>query len=149
LPSGALERSIRFNLSHSHDIAVYAFAQGREIGVDVEKIRPEVTGEDIAERVFSARELSELRSLPARMQVAGFFLFWTRKEAYLKARGVGMGMIPLRDLDVSLTRRTLEDVRSGASSRWNLRSIQLTDSYIGAVVAEGEGWEWRLWNWVS
>jgi 4'-phosphopantetheinyl transferase len=148
LPSGKLERSIHFNLSHSYGMAMYAFAQEREIGVDLEKIRPEVTGEDIAERFLSARELGELRSLPAGEQVEGFFLHWTRKEAYLKALGFGMG-IPLDSVDVSLAPGRPKEPRSPDSSRWKLRSIQPMNGYVGAVVAEGKGWGLRLWNWVS
>jgi 4'-phosphopantetheinyl transferase len=146
LSSAGSGPSIRFNLSHSHGVAVYAFAQQRDIGVDVEKIRPEVAGEEIAGRFFSVREQAELGALPADQRAEGFFLCWTRKEAYVKARGSGIG-IPLDSFDVSLTPGMPERLRSGDSSRWDLRCVQPADGYTGAVVAEGKGWGLRQWNW--
>jgi len=74
------ESTVRFSLSHSHGLAVCAVARGREVGVDVEAIRPEVAGEDIAERFFSPRERAELRLLPPDRRLEGFFLRWTLRR---------------------------------------------------------------------
>ena len=148
LSLGAAKPPIRFNLSHSHGLAVYAFAHRREVGIDVEAVRPEVAGEEIAERFFSAGELAELRSLPRELRNEGFFLCWTRKEAYIKARGSGIG-IPLDSFDVSLTPGQPEVLRSIDSSRWGLRSLRPAPGYLGAVVGEGKDWGLRLWDWVD
>src|SRR5260370_493417 len=89
-----LDASLRFNLSHSHSLALYAITHQRELGVDLEFIRPEVVEEPIAERFFSAAEDAVLRCLPASLQPEAFFNCWTRKEAYIKAKGEGL-TIPL------------------------------------------------------
>ena len=93
--------ALRFNVSHSHGLALYAITRGREVGVDVERIRPEVAQEKIAERFFSPREVTLLRALPAPLQATAFFACWTRKEAYIKATGEGL-TLPLDQFDVSL-----------------------------------------------
>jgi 4'-phosphopantetheinyl transferase len=148
LRSSAVGSPIRFNLSHSHGLAVYAFSIHREIGIDVEAIRPDFTGEQIAERFFSLKELAELRSLPPEQRDEAFFLCWTRKEAYVKAQGAGLG-IPLDSFDVSLTPGTPETLVSSDSGRWMLRAFQPATGYAAAVVAEGRDWALRLWDWVS
>jgi 4'-phosphopantetheinyl transferase len=137
---------VNFNLSHSYGLAVYAFALGREVGIDVELIRPEFTGNDIAERYFSPRELAELRALPQDLRAAGFFNCWTRKEAYVKARGEGL-QIPLKDFDVSLTPGKPAKLESADSSRWSLRSFEPAPSYIAAAIAEGKDWKLCHWDW--
>jgi 4'-phosphopantetheinyl transferase len=125
---------------------VYAFAHRRKIGIDVEAIRPEVARRDIAEHSFSSRELAELHALPPELQDEGFFLCWTRKEAYIKARGSGMG-IPLDSFEVSLTPGQPEELRIPDKSCWSLRSLQPAPGYVGAVVGEGTDWKVRLWDW--
>src|SRR5207245_3486469 len=83
------ENSVQFNGSHSHGLALLAFARGRHLGVDVELIRPEFAVDEIADRYFSPEEAMELRGLPPSLRAEAFFLCWTRKEAYIKARGEG------------------------------------------------------------
>ena len=137
---------IRFNVSHSNGLAVYAVSRNREIGIDVEKIRPDFRGEAIAQRFFSSRELAELRSLLPEQRDEGFFLCWTRKEAYVKARGAGLG-IALNSFDVSLIPGMPERLVSADSNRWMLRSFRPADRFVGALVAEGSSLNVRLWSW--
>jgi 4'-phosphopantetheinyl transferase len=80
----------RFNLSHSHGLALYAFTREREIGVDLEYIHPIAEAEQIAESYFSAQANDTLRNLPPSERYEQFFTYWTRMEAYLKARGDGL-----------------------------------------------------------
>jgi 4'-phosphopantetheinyl transferase len=80
---------LSFNVSHSGGIAAFAFAEGRDLGVDVERIRA-VDADSLAERYFSAPEAILYRVQIPEKREAAFFHFWTAKEAYLKARGVGM-----------------------------------------------------------
>jgi 4'-phosphopantetheinyl transferase len=89
-PAVAAGTELRFNISHSEDVALYAFALGREVGIDIERIRPDFGWERIAHRYYSAAEQELLRSLAPELRAAAFFQFWTRKEAYLKARGEGL-----------------------------------------------------------
>ncbi len=138
---------MRFNISHSHGLAVLAFARNREIGIDLEPIRPEFAGEEIAERYFSAQELAELRALPAALRPEGFFLCWTRKEAYVKARGLGL-QVPLDSFSVSLTPGQPEILQSVDSARWSLRSFAPAPNFVAAIVEEGQDWHPRYWNWV-
>jgi 4'-phosphopantetheinyl transferase len=140
------ESPIRFNLSHSHGLAVYAISVGREVGIDVEMIRPDFAGDEIAERYFSQTELKELRALPPEMKAEGFFNCWTRKEAYVKAHGAGL-QIPLEGFNVSLTPEKPEKLESSDCSRWSLYSFQPAPQYVGAVVGEGRDWRLRCWEW--
>src|SRR6185369_554217 len=73
---------LRFNMSHSHGVALFAVAADRELGVDVEHIRVDFATEDIARRFFSRPEVAAFNSLQKEEQAAGFFRCWTRKEAY-------------------------------------------------------------------
>jgi 4'-phosphopantetheinyl transferase len=86
------ERSLRFNLSHTEGLVVCLVSRGREVGVDVEdRLRG---GEllDVADRFFSPFEVKALRSLPPEEQLDRFFLYWTLKESYIKARGMGLAI---------------------------------------------------------
>src|SRR5271163_175955 len=138
--------SLDFNVSHSHGLALMAFSLGRKLGIDVEFIRPAVASEEIAERFFSLQEVAELRSLPPAMRVAGFFLCWTRKEAYVKAIGDGL-QIPLKSFDVSLTPSEPARLESSDSERWTLCSLHPGTGFVGALVAEGKHWDLRCWDW--
>lgn len=141
-------KSVQFNVSHSHGVALLAFAIGRNVGVDVELVRPDFATQQIAERYFSAQEVSELRQLPPSVQDEGFFLCWTRKEAYIKARGEGLS-IPLKSFQVSLTPGKPEHLQAPDSSQWNLRSLRPGPRHVGALVGEGQDWHVRSWHWKS
>jgi 4'-phosphopantetheinyl transferase len=85
---------LRFNLTHTDGLVACALSVGREVGVDAEHINRLVT-HDLPERFFSPREVADLRALPKSEQDAVFFDYWTLKEAYIKARGLGLSL-PLR-----------------------------------------------------
>jgi 4'-phosphopantetheinyl transferase len=139
-------QSVQFNISHAHGLALFAFARGRELGVDVELVRPDFAGDDIAARFFSADEIAELRALPSSLRTEGFFLCWTLKEAYVKARGGGLN-IPLNSFHVSFTPGKPERLRSQDSSRWSLCSLRPQAGYVGALVAEGSRCQPRCFDW--
>jgi 4'-phosphopantetheinyl transferase len=125
-----------FNLSHSSGLVVYAIARERNLGIDVEHVRPESAGEDIAQRYFSAREVSDLRTLPPEAKVDGFFHCWTRKEAYLKATGMGL-QIPLDSFSVSLLPEQTPQFLGGVESHWHMAAYHPADGYVAAVVYDG------------
>jgi 4'-phosphopantetheinyl transferase len=131
------DQSIQFNVSRSHDLALLAFAAKRSVGIDVELVRPDFAATEIAQRYFSPQEIEELKSLPPQSLAEGFFLCWTRKEAYVKARGEGM-QIPLNSFGVSLTPGQPARLESTDSARWSLHSITPDPRYVGALVAEGK-----------
>ena len=136
---------IRFNLTHSHGLALYAFAIKRELGIDVEKVQPEFAGEEIAERYFSTAEQRELSELPPELRTSAFFLCWTRKEAYVKAHGGGL-QIPLSSFDVSLTPGHPELLRAIDSERWSMRSLSPAPEYVASVLGEGQFQATRFWS---
>jgi 4'-phosphopantetheinyl transferase len=136
---------LRFNLSHSHGLALYAFCKGRELGIDTEKIRPEFAGEGIAERYFSVAEQRELAEVPKELRDRAFFLCWTRKEAYIKAHGDGL-QIPLDSFDVSLKPAEAEMLRSADRDRWSIRSFAPAPEFVAAIIVEGEIHSTRFWS---
>jgi 4'-phosphopantetheinyl transferase len=142
--------NVRFNLSHSHGIAVIAIGLRREMGIDVELLRSDFAGEDIATRYFSQREVEELGRLPADLRTEGFFRCWTRKEAYIKARGDGLH-VPLNSFSVSLSPDRSPGLSSVDESRWRIESFvpasEPGPGYAGAVVAEGKDWKSRYFEW--
>jgi 4'-phosphopantetheinyl transferase len=142
---------LSFNLSHTHDLALYALARSRAIGVDVEQLRDDLDHMAIAEQFFSLREVEMLRALPPEVRGSAFFNCWTRKEAYVKARGEGLSL-RLDQFDVSLAPGAEVELLGVASdqgerSRWSLRSIDPGPAYVAALAAEGQGWELRCWHW--
>src|ERR1700730_1992517 len=136
---------LRFNLSHSHGLALYGFSMGRELGIDAEKIQPEFAGEGIAQRYFSTAERRDLAETPKDLRDTAFFLCWTRKEAYIKAHGEGL-QIALDSFDVSLKPGEQETLRSADSDRWSMRSFKPAPEFVAAVVAEGEILSTRFWS---
>lgn len=132
---------IRFNVSHSADMALLGVAQAREIGVDIEAIRPEVETDKLAERFFSVRERESIQSLPPARRVAAFFRCWSSKEAFLKGQGVGLSR-SLGSFDVEVDPEkpacllaTRPDARE--ANLWQLHEIQTTQGYAAAVVTQG------------
>ena len=138
-PVGSSPR-LEFNLSHSADLALVAVAWGRPVGVDLEKWELEMNHLELAERFFSPTERTSLRALADRHEdlVRGFFAAWSRKEAYLKARGEGVTR-GLHHFDVNLApgepARLLADRLDVGIERWRMRSIVPEDGYSAAIVA--------------
>jgi len=141
---------ITFNLSHSGGIALYAFARGRDLGVDVEQVRRDIDVEPIASRFFSAHEQQQLSKFPPAERVDFFFRCWTRKEAYIKATGDGLSL-PLSQFDVSLAAggtNALAATRPDASEaeRWLLSEVPAGPGYIAAVCVRGRDWKLNTWS---
>lgn len=144
---------IRFNLSHAHGLALCAVTCDRNLGIDVEWIRPRVIEEQIAERYFCPREVAKLRALPRDQQAEAFFNCWTRKEAYVKARGEGLS-IPLDQFEVSLVPDepvALLYVRADLdqASRWSLCELHPGPGYVAALAVEGCRWQLTGWNYLD
>jgi len=143
--------NLEFNLSHSGDYALIGIARERKVGIDVERFRQDMEIDKIARRFFSEEENSELMGVPTEQQLIGFFNCWTRKEAYIKAHGLGLSL-PLDSFDVSLTpnepailRATRPD--SQEVSKWRLLSLDIEDQYAGALAVEGRDLDFRFWDW--
>jgi 4'-phosphopantetheinyl transferase len=148
---GSAAGGLEFNISHSHTLALIAVARGRALGVDIERLRADAAERQIAERFFSEQEVSALCALPEAQQPRAFFDCWTRKEAYIKARGEGLSF-PLAEFDVSLqpgAPAALLCVRGDAreSGRWSLCALDVEPGYAAAMAVEGSGWRLRAWQW--
>lgn len=142
-----------FNLAHSHELALYAFTRDREIGVDLEYVRPMPDAVEIATRFFSTRENTVFRVLPKSQELEAFYNCWTRKEAYLKATGDGLAR-PLDQFTVSLApgdpaRLLHVEGESLETARWLLQSLVLGFGYVAAVAVEGRGWRLAYWRWLE
>jgi 4'-phosphopantetheinyl transferase len=151
LVPGVGDPDLRFNLSHSQGLALYALARGRELGIDLEWIRPGVADELIAERFFAPREAASLRSLPPSQQAEAFFACWTRKEAYIKAKGEGL-YLALQEFEVSLLPgepAALLNTRGdpAEAARWSLYSLAPGPGFTGALAAEGARCRVLSWQW--
>ena len=132
--------SLRFNLSHRDDLAVYALSWGCDVGIDVEAIRPLPDADAVAARFFSRPEHAAYRALDPRDRPLGFFQCWTRKEAFIKALGDGLSH-PLDSFDVSLAPGApAEFLRveavPGDDRGWRLASFFPAAGFVAAVVAE-------------
>ncbi len=148
LESPANSRALRFNLAHSRGLALYAFTRRRQIGIDVEMIRPET--EEIAARFFSPAEIAVLRALPRELKPAAFFNCWTRKEAFIKARGMGLSL-PLDQFVVAFAPGESPALVSAANDpqaaeHWAIAALEPGDGYAAALAVEGRDWELKCWD---
>jgi 4'-phosphopantetheinyl transferase len=142
---------LKFNLSYSNGLALYAVTRGREIGIDLEYVRPIPEAGQIVERFFSASENAVFRALPAGLRQRAFFTCWTRKEAYVKAKGEGLSL-RLDWFDVSLMPgepAVQLNVRGSSqeSSRWSLRELMPGPDHVATLAVEGSDWHLACWQW--
>lgn len=143
--------AVCFNVSHSQGVALVAVTRGRELGVDVERIRPMFAVDRIAERFFAAREAAMLRALPPSEKQVAFFLCWTRKEAYIKAVGDGLAR-PLDRFEVSVGSGQPAELLSvdgdpDEASRWSLHDLRPASGYVAALAVKGGCGKLGCWQW--
>jgi len=143
--------AIHFNLSHSGALALCAVTRGRDVGVDVELVRPVSAWREIAARYFSRREFEALCALPDDRALEAFFWGWTRKEAYSKALGQGVSR-RWAQFSVPLTAGAVTKLLDAGSEpegegRFTLCPLAPGPGYVAAVAARGTGWHLRCWQW--
>jgi 4'-phosphopantetheinyl transferase len=126
---------VYFNLSHSDTLVLYAISRTREVGVDIERVNPSFAEEQIPEHYFSPAEVTVLRSLPKDKQTEAFFNCWTRKEAYVKARGLGLSLA-LHSFDVTLAPGEPAAFLRGGDG-WSIEALDPAPGFAAAVVAAG------------
>jgi len=134
-------QDLRFNLSHSDDLVIVAVMRSREVGVDVERIRPELATRGIARRFFAPAEVAALDRLEGTDFVHAFFACWTRKEAYVKAVGLGLSL-DLNTFAVSVApaepaRLLSADGGPCEVAQWGLHSLELSPRYAAALAVKG------------
>jgi len=141
---GQCDRDLRFNLSHTQGLIACVVALDREIGVDVEFMPRPRSVVEVADRYFSASEVRSLRALPPERQTERFFQYWTLKESYIKARGMGLAL-PLDQFSFDLEQgsrigiafdpRLVDDAR-----RWQFELMRPTPDHMVALgVDRGPG----------
>lgn len=142
---------LRFNISHSGDRVLFGFSLNLELGVDIEYDKPFESAHEIVERFFSTQEKTQFRSLPDHMKNLSFLKCWTRKEAYIKALGMGMSL-PLDAFSVSFIPgkpacllETGHDMQ--AKDRWTIKEVNVGNGYVAAVSVEGRNHQFKeLWG---
>jgi 4'-phosphopantetheinyl transferase len=124
-----IQSKVRFNLSHSGDMALYAVALDWAVGVDIEKVKENINYKELAKRYFSEEEFNSIMSRPQSQQKAEFYRCWTRKEALLKAKGSSIAQLLDKNVD---------------TSNWSIADLDSLDSsYIAAVAVENKEAEIR------
>lgn len=152
---------LRFNVSHAHELALYAVTRGCEVGVDVEFTNTAFNSNggsdragdvclELAEQFFAPVEAATLRALPEAMRTQAFFNCWTRKEAYIKAVGQGLSH-PLDSFAVSLipgeaARLSGTDGDHEPYAPWSLIELQPGNGYVAALAVAGSVSELRCWT---
>ena len=131
---------LKFNLSHTPGLVLLAVCRGMNVGVDVERFRSDLNVKEIAGRFFSAAEQRSLLQMPVALSHEAFFRCWTRKEAFVKARGEGLSC-PLDSFDVSVE-PDAEEVRLTTrpdgceAGKWDLQSLNFFPEYAAALAIE-------------
>jgi 4'-phosphopantetheinyl transferase len=133
--------ALSFNLSHSNSLALYAVTCGRHVGIDIEYIREDFATLEIAEHFFSKDEVAALKSLPTDQRTTGFFNCWSRKEAFIKAKGMGVSYhldrftVSLAPGETPALLKVDDDEREVA--RWRMYELKPGAGYVAALIAAG------------
>lgn len=127
---------LQFNISHSGGLALMGFTVQSEIGVDLEKINPEIEIQKIASRFFAPSEQEEILQLPITQQAAAFYRCWTSKEAFIKAHGQGLSL-PLDQFEVEVHPEKPAALKAvhwdPKLAEWDLQGLLPGHGYLGAL----------------
>lgn len=143
--------SLKFNVSHSGNNVIIGFVQDYDVGVDVEEIKDNPDLLDIAKQFFSKSEVAALEEIPTTDRYNAFYRCWTRKEAFIKAKGNGLSY-PLDSFSVSLDHNSeakLESLDSDPKekSTWNMFSFKPHENYIAAMAVQGNVNAFKVMEW--
>jgi 4'-phosphopantetheinyl transferase len=134
---------LRFSISHTHSLIVLAVTRGRALGVDVENVCARDASLDIAERFFSPSEVATLAGAPAKEQRDRFFEYWTLKESYIKARGMGLSLpldkFSFRYPDARSVEIVIDPELADHPGRWQFWQFRPRPEYLVAMCAERAG----------
>ena len=149
-PGLAGATGIEFSLAHSNAYALIAVTRARPVGVDIERIRPDIRALELARRFFAPEEAAALADLTEHARVQAFFRLWTCKEAFVKALGRGFDL-PLREFTVDVRgerpvlRATALDPK--VADQWSFHVVCPAEGYAGAVCAQGREFEPSVHTW--
>lgn len=130
----ANDEQLEFNVSHSHDLVLWAFSRCQAVGVDVEYIKPNHQGLPIAKRFFTSREYQALCSRAVAEQEDFFFQLWTRKEACIKAKGQSL-FEQIRHLEVPTMDCCTTEWSALVNSDLSVRDLSLDPSYKASIAS--------------
>jgi len=140
LKSVGQNKTLEFNLSHSKDLALYAFSWNRKVGIDIEYMIPMADMDDFAEKYFASSESEYINSLSGKQKNEAFFKTWTCKEAFLKANGSGL-TVPINQVEISFEADGVALTSIGSdkeqSPRWRLELLNPIPGYKAAVAIDG------------
>jgi 4'-phosphopantetheinyl transferase len=133
-------RRIAFNVTHTDGLIMLAVGRDIAVGIDAEHVRRHESCLSIADRYFAPEEVEALRSLPQSMQLLRFLEYWTLKESYIKARGMGLS-IPLDRFSFSFRRERYIEFAThpdqlDAPSRWTFWQFHVVSQYIASLCVE-------------
>lgn len=146
------DSALKFNVSHSGDMAVFAFVLDTEVGVDIERVKNDFDVMELARNFFSKEEIAAMEKIPEAQLTRAFYRCWTRKESFIKAEGSGLSF-PLDKFAVSLDHdhqasliQTQWDFKE--KENWSLYSFLPQQEYIGALAIRDnlKGIEYKNWD---
>jgi 4'-phosphopantetheinyl transferase len=138
---------VHFNTSHSGDFAAFAFARAGAVGVDIEQIRNDpARHEQIGQRYFAPGERQQLQIVEATERSQAFFDLWTRKEAFVKARGDGL-FSGLDQFEILLEPSRVLSVGGVPAINWWMAALPEIIGYAGAVVVNTQSCSPRFWKY--
>ena len=134
---------ITFNMSHAHGRALVAVSMGQEVGVDLERIRPDVEVEKLSERCFAPSEHASIMQLAEAQRAPRFFRYWVAKEAVLKAQGIGLQALHQCEILLGtegVDAEVLVPEGSPLHNNWKVRLLSCDEGWEAAVAAQGKEW---------
>ncbi len=137
------QSAITFNMSHAHGRALIAVSMGREVGVDLERIRSDIKVAKLSERYFAPSEQATIMQLAQEQRAARFFRYWVAKEAVLKAQGIGLRALSQCEIILGADgagAEILVPVGSPLQSNWRVRLLSCDEGWEAAVAAQGVDW---------
>jgi len=143
--------TIRFNISRSYGLALYAFSRDRDLGVDIEKMKPVPEMDRIVAQFFNPLEIKKYYLTPANERMVAFFRCWTRKEAYLKATGDGL-FRPLDTFSIltdcdGIPRIIHNGKKQEAPDDWTIRDLSVREGYVAAIAFRSSQYRLRCKRW--
>jgi 4'-phosphopantetheinyl transferase len=150
-PRLAESAGIEFNVSHSGNMVMYALAYRRRVGIDIEWLRPFPDALELARRFFSPEEKTKICAMPETERAKAFLTCWTRKEAYVKARGLGLSMdLSLFCVSVPPDGPALlySDEPPAERQRWMLTDLTPGEAHVGCLAVEGPAHHVALSDWI-
>ena len=142
--------ALTFNFSHSENLALLAVAAARKVGIDIENRHRDISVDLFAQHILCENEADALQRLPAERHKQALLTTWTRKEAYVKALGIGLAR-SMKTFSVGIdddetTVRRLENT-DGEPQIWTFAPLAVHPDYLACLASPGSGWTPRCFDW--